>query len=106
MKKSIWIFVLFLTMLSSCRLNPVNNDGFSLFGLSLMVEDDLVMVQSHNGYMVEKEGIEKIYKEKIFKLPVEIQNITNQTIDVKITYSGENSYWQEIDANSSLLLEE
>lgn len=104
MKKFI-LLSLVLIGLTSCNMQFYNEDGFNIFGLGAAMDRDYVLVQSHNGYMVEENGVEKIYTEMKFELPVEIQNITNQSIDVKIT-THTGKYWQEIDANSSLLLED
>lgn len=104
MKKFI-LLSLVLIGLTSCNMQFYDEDGFNIFWLGAVMDRGYVLVQSHEGYMVEKEGVEKIYTERKFKLPVEIQNITNQTIDVKIT-THTDKYWQEIDANSTLLLED
>ena len=103
MKKFILLMVIVIGI-ASCNLQMIDNEGWKIFQCGWVIEKNQVLIQSHQGFVLEKEGVQKFHTEIIERLPTKIYNITNSQIDVKITYGGEYAYWQRMEANSILEL--
>lgn len=104
MKKIILLMVMVIS-LTACNMQFYNEDGFTIFGYGATLDRNQVLVQSHYSYMIEEEGTQRIYDEGKFYLPLTINNVTNQSIDVKVTEYRKNSYWTIIPANSFVKIE-
>lgn len=103
--KKVLLVLLVVLGLTSCDMRIKDNEGWLIWNFSDM-DNDCVLVQSHQGFMVvEEDGNSVFYNEEILNCPNEIFNVLNQAIDVKITYQQVDDYWITIEPNSSLVLE-
>jgi len=109
MKKITLIFVLIILLFVSCNasLQLLDEDGFAIYQCGWALDDNQVLIQSHDGYVLNgvfyTEHIDTIYKTDLEERTVMIENRLNNQIDVKLTHSGV-SKWVEIGANDSYLV--
>lgn len=96
------IIVLCILFLCSCEIVIRDNDGFAYWNFS-RIPQNCVVVQSHEGYMVNGE----LYFESYFDLPVTVKNVTPNSIDLRITYiTPYNQYWLTLAPYEKLVLKE
>lgn len=99
--RRIILLSIILVLLVSCDMRIKDQDGFYAWNFS-RVPSDSVIVQSHESYMAN----DAIYKEGYFDRPVEIYNVLNHAIDVRITtLEPYEQYWIVIEANSKIVFE-
>ena len=98
MKKIVLILLVVLS-LTACNMQFFDNEGFTIFGYGAVLEKNQVLIQSHEGYVID----DKIYTENIFNEDIIIENKLNHKISVKITTSN-NEEWVEINANDYIEL--
>jgi len=95
---SLLIAILFTSCTADIKL--VDEDGFSTFNLGGWLTENEVIIQSHDGFMVDG----RLYTETVKPMPETVENVQNQTISVKVS-SIDSIVWYEIAPMDLLYLE-
>jgi len=86
------LVILAILLLVSCSMTIKDPDGWEIYQLGWAMSDGEVLIQSHDGYMID----DNLYNEIIKTSPVIVKNVLDRDISVKITYAEEKGYWETI----------
>ena len=86
------LVILAILLLVSCSMTIKDPDGWEIYQLGWSMSDGEVLIQSHDGYMID----DNLYNETIKTSPVIVKNVLDRDISVKITYAEEKGYWETI----------
>lgn len=110
MKKIILVSIVICLLFVSCNasLQLLDEDGFSIYQCGWALDDNQILIQSHDGYVLNEifytEHIDTINKTDSEEKTITIENRINKQIDVKLTYNTFTK-WVKINANDSYLIE-
>lgn len=98
MKKILLVLtVLVIVLFVSCNadIQILDENGFKCFQLGWTLDSDEILVQSHEGFIVNDYCVTEI----IVKDRALVKNVLNHAIDVRFTYNYEKE-WITIDPQS------
>jgi hypothetical protein len=99
--KKVTIIILIIMLVTSCSMTIKDPEGWEIYQVGWTLEEGTVLIQSHDGF---RWG-EYLLNETIKQTPVEIHNVLDRVIKVKITLPQTPSYWVDIAPLSSITIQ-
>lgn len=110
MKKAITI-ILVLMLMASCSMTIKDPEGWEIYQMGWTLREGELLIQSREGFMLElyleSEDVyeQYLFTETIKPSPIEIHNVLNKSIKVKITPNQTPSYWVDMAPLSSITIQ-
>lgn len=109
MKKAITI-ILVLMLMASCSMTIKDPEGWEIYQMGWTLREGELLIQSREGFMLElyleSEDVyeQYLFTETIKPSPIEIHNVLNKSIKVKVTYAQQPAEWIAIAPLATLEL--
>lgn len=109
--KKVTIIILIIMLVTSCSMTIKDPEGWEIYQMGWTLREGELLVQSREGFMLElyleSEDVyeQYLFTETIKPSPIEIHNVLNKSIKVKITSNQTPSYWLDIDPLSSITIQ-